>query len=201
MKKVKIAVTGGIGSGKSTAISYIRDLGFPVFSCDQIYGEIIQTDEFIQKIANVFPETIINGKIERGILGEIVFSNPKKREELNAIAHPLIMRVLFQRMDTCEYEYVFAEVPLLFEGNFENQFDKIIVISQSETKRIEYVQKRNNLSEEEIKNRINAQFKYDSLEGLARLKKCKAFVIQNTSTKEELFIRIQEVIDKIKKQS
>ena len=201
MKKIKIAITGGIGSGKSTAISYIRSLGYPVFSCDQIYNEIIKTKVYIDQIAKVFPDAYQNGGINRNILSKIVFSNPEKREILNGISHPLVMRALYKQMSNCKDEYTFAEVPLLFEGNFENEFDYVIVIQRNERIRMEDVKKRSGLSIEDIKKRIDAQFKYDTQEGRDRLKKCKAYIIDNEKDKENLFKELQEVICKIKTQA
>ena len=132
MAKIKVAITGGIGSGKSTALSYLKELGYPVFSCDEIYKEVISSKEYIDKIKEFFPEAVTHGCIERKILSEIVFNDPEKRALLNGISHPLIMQKLYEQMDTSENELVFAEVPLLFEGGFENEFDHVIVILRKE---------------------------------------------------------------------
>ena len=90
MKK-KIAITGGIGSGKSEAIKIIKELGFPVFSCDEIYKEIIFSKEYVQRIEENFPTCVKNGIIDRKELSAIVFANREKRDLLNSLSHPLIM--------------------------------------------------------------------------------------------------------------
>ena len=81
--KLKIAVTGGIGSGKSFALQYIASLGFPVFSCDEIYKQVILSKEYIEKIQQVFPECVIENQINRKKLAEIVFSNDAQMKQLN----------------------------------------------------------------------------------------------------------------------
>ena len=121
MKK-KIAITGGIGSGKSTVLHIFGEMGYPIFSCDEIYREIIDTAEYVKKIEMTFPRCVVDGKVDRKLLASTVFGNGEALEKLNAIAHPLIMQRLLEEMKNCTSEKVFAEVPLLFEGNYEALF-------------------------------------------------------------------------------
>ena len=76
MKK-KIAVTGGIGSGKSTVCKLIENMGYSVFSCDKIYQNIIHSKRYVQEIERVFPSVVKQGEIDKKLLSEIVFSNEK----------------------------------------------------------------------------------------------------------------------------
>ena len=195
MAKIKVAITGGIGSGKSTALSYLKELGYPVFSCDEIYKEVISSKEYIDKIKEFFPEAVTHGCIERKILSEIVFNDPEKRALLNGISHPLIMQKLYEQMDTSENELVFAEVPLLFEGGFENEFDHVIVILRKEENRIQSVQERDGISKEKIKQRMQSQFDYFSKEGEERLKNCNAFVIENDGSINSLQTKLNEILN------
>lgn len=178
MKK-KIAITGGIGSGKSTVLHILGEMGYPIFSCDEIYREIIDAPEYIQKISAAFPECIKEGKIDRKLLSNIVFENCETLAKLNAIAHPLIMQRLLEKMDNCASEKVFAEVPLLFEGNYENLFDKVIVIYRNKDKRIESVVNRDQISFGSVKKRISTQFDYDDEKNKNRLKDCNVIFIEN----------------------
>ena len=178
MKK-KIAITGGIGSGKSTVLHILGEMGYPIFSCDEIYREIIDAPEYIQKISAAFPECIKEGKIDRKLLSNIVFENCETLAKLNAIAHPLIMQRLLEKMDNCASEKVFAEVPLLFEGNYENLFDKVIVIYRNKDKRIESVVNRDQISSGSVKKRISTQFDYDDEKNKNRLKNCNVIFIEN----------------------
>ncbi len=193
----KVAITGGIGSGKSVVASYIKELGYSVFSCDEIYHKIIESRDYIQKIESVFPDCVIGGKIDKKILSEIVFADEEKRKVLNGIAHPMIMDCLLAQMNKCTDAYVFAEVPLLFEGNFEELFDKIIVVTREKESRIVALLERDNSSRELIEEKFLAQFDYYSLEGRARLKKCGAIEIKNDQSIERLKLRINEVLENI----
>ena len=183
MKK-KIAITGGIGSGKSSVLRILGEMGYPIFSCDEIYRDIIHTPTYIQKIEQVFPNCIIDGKIDKKALSALVFTDEEKLAQLNNIAHPFIMSQLLDKMDKCAEDVVFAEVPLLFEGNYENLFDKVIVVTRNMDDRIKSVIERDKISEEEVKNRISSQFDFDDKKNEKRLKNSNAVFLKN---EEDLF--------------
>ena len=186
MPKIKVAITGGIGSGKSLAAKFLREQNYPVFSCDEIYKDVIQSSEYLSQIQVSFPSVIIDGKVDRAALSKIIFNNEKERDRLNKIAHPIIMKRLLQNMDEAEGERVFAEVPLLFEGNFENLFDKVIYIFRDRRSRIESVIKRDGLSVEDVEKRIQSQFSPNNEEGKNRLNQNKVVCIENSGSIEEL---------------
>ena len=183
MKVMTTAITGGIGSGKSTVANMIAEYGFPVFSCDEIYKEIIYDKNYIREIEKVFPNAVQNGQIDRGILAKTVFSNEQALKTLNSISHPLIMNELMSRMKKVDDMFAFAEVPLLFEGGFEDLFDNVIIVMRDKEKRIQALKKRNNFSDEEIERRFNNQIDYSLLKGN---KNEKYLFIENNSTVEEL---------------
>ena len=107
-----IAITGGIGSGKSTVAKIISREGYPVFSCDEIYNELLCRREFLNKIAQEF-EGVLNpdGTLDRVKLSEKVFIDKAELEKLNSITHPAIMEEVFKR--SAGYKISFTEVPLL----------------------------------------------------------------------------------------
>ena len=122
----KIAITGGIGSGKSTVSKFIKQRGFNVISCDDIYRELLQKEYFLKELAKLFGDRAVsNGKLNRKYLSEIVFSDSEKLELLNRFTHPAIMRECFARMKD---ELNFCEIPLLFESGYQNLFDNVIVV-------------------------------------------------------------------------
>ena len=175
----KIAITGGIGSGKTTVSNMIKEKGYPVYSCDEIYKELINTKLYVKEIEKAFPDAVKGGEIDRKRLSETIFSNEQARKRLNKIAHPLIMETLLDRMNKNESEFVFAEVPLLFEGNFENLFDNTLVVLRNREERICSVCERDCVSPEKAIERLNAQFDYDDLASRNRLQKLGVIFIEN----------------------
>lgn len=196
MKK-RIAITGGIGSGKSMAGRLLREMGYPVFSCDEIYKDVLRSPEYIKKIESYFSTVVTNGEIDRAKLAEIVFHDEGKRRTLNGLAHPLVMETLRKEMDVCDSNLVFAEVPLLFEGNFEGEFDCVLVIERELSERVQAVQERDHVDANAVKSRIQTQFDYRSEEGQKRIKNCNAHVIHNDGTVEALSRKLMKFIQSL----
>ena len=185
MKKKLVAITGGIGSGKSLALQFLRKLNYPVFSCDEIYKEVIVSKEYIELLEKSFPNVVKNGQVDRTALAETVFNNEIMRIKLNNLAHPIIMKLLLRYMEAAEGSIAFAEVPLLFEGNFEKIFDHVLYIARDKQLRIEAVNQRDGLLGCDVEKRIASQFDGMSMEGQRRLKECNAKVIYNSGGKDE----------------
>ncbi len=194
----KIAITGGIGSGKSAVLSLLKEKGYPVFSCDEIYQEIIKEPAYINKVGTLFPFAVINGRINRKSLGDIVFNDEKSRKQLNAIAHPLILERLFFYMEGNESEFSFAEVPLLFENNLQERFDATIVVLRDKTARIKSIKERDNASAEEANRRINAQFDYDSSSSIGKIKNDNIYFLQNDTSLSNLTFSLIEILNILK---
>lgn len=196
MSKYSIAVTGGIGSGKSEALNIIKDLGFTTFSCDEIAKEAYLDKnvkkELLSEFESAFDES---GNVSKKALADIVFNDKVKLKKLNSITHPFIVKTLFERIES-ESGVVVSEVPVLFESGLKNNFDAVLVIKRDLPARIRAIESRSGLTEEEALNRIKNQFDYDG--GLDLLinaairerengKKAPVYtVIENSSTKEAL---------------
>jgi dephospho-CoA kinase len=196
MKK-KIAITGGIGSGKSTAIDFFRKKGYPVFSCDEIYKEIIIRKPFIEKIREIFPSAVQNDKIDKIELGKIVFFDERARNQLNALSHALIMSELNDKMSEVNAQYVFAEVPLLFEGEYQKEFDMVIVVMREEEERIAAIQQRDHIQIEQIKSRMAVQFDYDKLKDNPSLFGDNVYLVLNKGEIEVFENKLEEMFQKI----
>lgn len=190
---IKIAVTGGIGSGKTTVCNLIKEFGYPVFSCDEVYAELLNGNELAKKIAGEFGEGILtDGKIDRSKLSEYVFNDKLKLEKLNEITHRKIFEEMFSRAEDCK-GLVFFEVPLLFEGNYQNLFDGVVVVLRAEEDRISSIVKRDNLTVEQIKTRIKNQHNYDNCEF------AQYYVIHNRGQIDDLRGIISKILLKIAK--
>lgn len=189
---VKIAITGGIGSGKSTVSKIISESGFKVYSCDKIYSELLHEKNFLSKLENEFGDILLNnGELDRKKLASIVFSDSEKLLKLNEITHPEIIRRALDKMT--DGGISFCEVPLLFENGFERFFNNAIVVLRDKNLRINSVRKRDKLSENAINLRIKSQYDYDYNVFT------QYYVIHNNTNMEDLYSDTLKIIEKIKK--
>ena len=114
----KIAITGGIGSGKTTVVQILNEMGYTTFSCDGLYQEIIRRKSYVLEIEKRFPQAVVNGRIDRAKLAQIIFYDEGKRKELNQIAHPLIMQELLKRNEDLQ-EDIFEHIESLKKRKIE----------------------------------------------------------------------------------
>lgn len=192
--KIKIAVTGGIGSGKSTVIKFLQKRGCAVFSCDAIYKNLLLDKSYIEKLQNLFPAAVVNGKVDTKKLSEIIFNDEKARKRLNDLSHPSIMQKLYTEMEESADELVFAEVPLLFEGGYEKDFNVVIVVVRDKVERIKSICERDNVTTDEALKKINTQYNYDDY--LITLQEQGAYILTNVSLKK-LENDVEEILKRL----
>ena len=186
----KIAVTGGIGSGKTLFCNILKEMGCEVFSCDEIYHDLLREDEYLNLLNGKFPECFQNGELDKGLLGARIFSDRKDKEILEALAHPLIMQRLLSKMEGTEIS--FAEVPLLFEGGYERLFDFVVALVRHKEERIQSVINRSGLSEAEIVSRMENQL------DPAHLVNKNCLIVENNGSKEDLISKAREILNQIR---
>ncbi|PWM70388.1 MAG: dephospho-CoA kinase [Bacillota bacterium] len=159
---MKIAITGGIGSGKSAAADVVRKMGFKVASCDDTYARLCGEQMFLKELKKLFPSAVhgIPLRLDRRALAEEIFADEKRRSELDAFTHPRIMAAM--ETETAGEKIAFYEVPLLFESGLKHHFDEVIVVLREKDARVKSVMKRSNLTEEQIAARMTAQIDYET---------------------------------------
>lgn len=178
MKQSKIAITGGLGSGKSLVAAIVRELGFPVYSCDEINRELWGERGYLDMLASAFPQCVVNGVLDKKRLTQLVFSDEDALQRLNQISHPRIMQALMQKM---QGEAVsFAEVPLLLEGGYRPLFDHVIAVRREKGARIDAVMQRDGCTREQALARMACQFDPDLLEST------DCIILQNDGSEEQL---------------
>lgn len=183
---MRIAVIGGIGSGKSEVMKIAKERGFFCLSADEINAELLKTPSYIQKIATLFPSVVSNGVVDKGALAKIVFSDRDERKKLNALAHPEIMRVISE----CKESPLVVELPLFIEGGDE-AFDEIVYIRTPFFKRISRLKKGRGMSVKQAVSRIRSQVPSAVLRAKATI------VIDNSRSLSALQARANETFNQI----
>jgi len=149
---LRIGLTGGIGSGKSTVAEFFAAHGVPVIDTDEIARELVVPGQAAyREIVRHFGDGVIaaSGTIDRGKLRSRVFDNPQERERLEAILHPRIREETKRRLDRLETGYVIVVVPLLIETGFDGLIDRILVVDADEARQLERVAKRSGMNAEQ----------------------------------------------------
>ena len=155
----KIGLTGGIGSGKTYVSKIFQNLGYPVFNADiQAKKCLAEDKDLIKKIKNNFGSAIYKaGELQKKELANIVFNNIQKLDQLNKLVHPVVKKRFSDWYKKKNASLVIKEAAILFESDSHFGLDAIICISCPEAIRIERVVKRDQISKDEILNRINKQ--------------------------------------------
>ena len=159
-----VGLTGGIGSGKSTAVDAFRVLGIPIIDADKIAKDMVELGSTaLDELAEYFGEKVLtdNGSLDRQQLKNIIFEDENALQKVEDILHPRIKKEIqdqiFETTDTSSADYLIVDIPLLVEKNYQEMFDKIIVVDTLPEQQIERVSKRDNLSSAHIQNILNAQ--------------------------------------------
>lgn len=183
-KKLKIGITGNIGSGKSLFSEYVSESGFQVLSADEISKDILANDsEVREKILKKFgKEAFLGNKLNKQYLAEKIFTSPKNVFFVNSLLHPKVIDELEKRMIDClkNSNLVFVEAALIYESGMEEMFDYVVLITSNLKLRKERKINFDKLKIEDFMNRENHQIK--ELEK----KKRADFIFENNGTKEEL---------------
>ena len=188
-----VALTGGIGSGKSTVGQIFAQLGAIVIDSDQLARDVIERGSigFNEVVAKFGDEILKNGEIDRQILASLIFKDPAKRSELEQITHPLIRKAFAKMVSSASPDsIVINQIPLLVESNHDYKFDHIITVSASERIRSERLTKRG-LTNDQIKQRLGAQATDQMREDIADS------VIINEKNEQELTDQVEKIWEQL----
>lgn len=163
-KNYLIALTGGIGSGKSLVLKILNDLNEKTLSCDQVTDSVYKKRHVVCWLGKTFPHAKtgkIIKRIDKKKIAKTVFNDRQKLKELTDFLTPVILEQTLKRAKKLRGR-VFIEVPLLFECNAQDKFDRVIVVKRDLEERIKSVMARSNLTKEEVLKRIDSQFDYEN---------------------------------------
>ena len=160
-KKIRVAITGNIGSGKSTFTGFLKKLGYPVIFAYELSKEILQNDPIIRKqiISEFGAESFDGDQINSKYLADKVFSDSRKLKKINSILHPVVRKKidLLSKEYFKKYNVVFVEAALIFESKIDKLYDYIILISADLRTRISRNLTTRKLSEVEFLKREKNQ--------------------------------------------
>ena len=190
---IKFALCGNIASGKSTVQKLLENQGYRVLDTDKVAHELLTVNNselFLEfKKFDVFE----NGKFSREKLGKLVFTNKEIKQKLENILHPQIREKIKEFFEQNQNEkYLFVGIPLLFEANMTDLFDKIIFIYADDDIRLKRLLLRNGYSVEYAKARLNSQMRQEE-----KAQKSD-YVINNNGSIEELNVNIIKLFEQIR---
>lgn len=189
---MKIGITGGIGSGKSTVCKVFRILGIPVFEADKVAKQLMNDDpELRLQLIDLFGTAVYlpDRTVDRKYLSEIVFKNASLLAQLNNAVHPVVRSAFEEWFKKQQSPYILHEAAILFESGFYKMMDKTITVVTDEDERIQRVTKRDAVTHEMVKQRIQNQWNDEQRINLAD------FVICNNDNE----LIIPQIIDIDKK--
>ena len=188
----KVAITGGIGAGKTTVSNLFKKIGIPVFNSDEIAKELMHNDKQLKSdIIKAFgAESYINNKLNRAYLSDIVFNDETLLNNINSIVHPQVKKEFNQWLLNEKSKYIIYESAIIFENSSEDVFDKIICVIAPEEDVISRVMKRNSFSRDKVISIISNQLP-------DQVKRNKADYIIENINKSDLTDRVLEIHNKI----
>jgi dephospho-CoA kinase len=185
-----VALTGGIGSGKSAVSSHFESLGVPVIDADVLAHKMVNPGApALLEIKKVFGDHLIDaeGQLNRGALREVVFNDPSQRKRLEAILHPRIRQAMESWLKEQTTPYAIMVIPLLFETGQESIADRVLVVDCDESLQYERVSQRDHLDRVQIDQILASQ-----ADRQTRLKGADD-VIENNSGLSELIAATEQM--------
>ena len=195
---IKLAITGGIASGKSELSTFLKDKGEVVIDLDEISHQLTDNNlDVINDIVQQFGKEVknSNGSIDRKKLSKIVFDNSQKMLTLEKILHPRIREVMFDEMNSYKTQRVFVEVQLLAEKKMADLFDHIVLMSVSRETQIERLKSKRGINRDLMDQILAKQLSNE--ERIESLQKFSLFTIDNNSSKKELVDKLEDLYKKL----
>ena len=190
---MKIGITGGIGSGKSTVSDYLIEKGYNIIDCDILAREVVMPGTpALKKLVLAMGEEILNdkGELDRARTARIVFGDESKRKILESITHTAILEEVERRVSLNPNGINFIDAALMFETGLNEKMDQVWAVVCGDDIRIKRVMARDNATEEMVKARMASQMKDEERTKLADE------ILDNSKGKEELYGQIDRLLKK-----
>lgn len=193
---MRIGLTGGIATGKSTVSRMLEARGVRIVDADLIARDVMNPGQpLLAAVAKRFgPEFLLpEGGLDRRRMAEHIFKRPEERQALNAIVHPAIRAEIRSQVDAAEAadpnSIVAADIPLLYESGLEELYDKVVVVYVPRSVQLERLALRDGLSPEQAEGRLNAQWDIEDKKNRAD------YVIDNSRSPEETERQVEALLE------
>lgn len=155
---IRLGLTGSIGMGKSTTAALFEEAGCAVWDADNAVHRLYEKDgAAVSKIQALFPEAVENGAVSRAVLRDIISKNPSALQKLEAIVHPLVAMDRANFADETDADIMIFDIPLLFENNLEQEFDKVVCVTVDAKTQRDRVLARETMSEADFDRILSHQ--------------------------------------------
>ena len=197
---LKIGLTGGIGSGKSSVAALLRERGFVVVDADRIARDVLQPgSDVLKEVAAAFGDDLVDasGALNRKLLAQRAFVSEEQTQKLNSITHPAIRKESSRQFDAAEAEgarVAVYDMPLLVELGLHRQMDFTVVVDVSEEERVRRLVQLRGLSEADARSRIARQIDDDDRLAAAD------YVIDNNGPLSELAPQVDALVDYVERE-
>lgn len=191
---IKLGITGGIGSGKSTVSEIFSLCGIPVYIADVESKRITSSSPIVrERLVNMFGDNLFaNGVLNKPLLASYIFNDPANLKKVNAIIHPEVKNDFYEWMNKYyKYDIVAQEAAILYESGFDKLMDKVVMVYTPLEMRVERTMKRDNISREKVLERIRNQMPDEEKAELSD------YVIVNDGT-ESLIKQVLTIIEQLR---
>lgn len=192
---VRVALTGGVASGKSTVAAILEELGAVVIDSDQLAREVVQRGTpGLAAVVDAFGPGVLtdDGRLDRPALGAVVFADEAARRRLEGIVHPLVRALAAEREAAAPAgSLVVHDIPLLVETGQAESFDAVLVVDAPVETQVDRMVRERSWTPEDARARVAAQASREQRRAVA------TYVLDNTGTRDDLRARVTEVVDRL----
>ena len=194
-----IGLTGGIATGKSTVSAIFKNAGAVIIDADRIARKVVKRNSPVyRRVVEAFGASVLlpDGEIDRTVLGNIIFNDPRKKQLLNTIVHPHVRKETDRQLKHIEQNnpdaFVILDIPLLFEAGMRKDLSEVIVVFTPAHIQIKRLMERDHISREDAMARIRSQMPIEEKKSLATI------VIDNSGTREHTRKQALQIYHRLK---
>lgn len=192
---MKIGITGGIGSGKSTVSDYLESKGYEIIDCDKLARTVVEKGSpALEKLVEKLGSGILDedGSLDRQATADIVFHDEEKRRILNSVTHQAIYDIIDEKVAADPDGLHFIDAALMFETGSDKMMDEVWLVTCRDDVRKKRIALRDNMDEDMIDARIASQMPDEEKRSMTD------FVLDNSGSVEDLYLEVDKLLERVK---